>query len=81
MRWINSTNYDVKVEMVNEDLGHEDFWQTETIVLKPNDSIDENYGFYLNQDFILVMQNGFFLDKDAECIEQDAQMGYIVLTR
>jgi len=79
MRWINSTGFDVQVEMVNSGFENEDFWKTETINLKSNESVYEEEGFALNQDFILVLNNGELTDKEVECREQDTQFGYIVL--
>lgn len=79
MRWINSTGYEVKVEMVNNSFEHEDFWQTETLILKPNESIYEEEGVTLNQDFVLVLHKGEVTDKETECREQNSEFGYIVL--
>jgi hypothetical protein len=79
MVWFNVTGYDIKVEMVNGDFGHEDFWQTETLILKKQESVDERYGFALNRDFVLVLHKGEVIDKETECREQNSEFGYIVL--
>jgi hypothetical protein len=78
MVWFNVTGYDIKVEMVNGDFGDEDFWQTETLTLKNQESVDERFGFQLNKDYILAIKNGDLVG-ECECREQNSEIGYIVL--